>query len=300
MIQKVFKSILLGALPLLAAAFLSHPAEAGLGKVKKASLWGHHLTYQFTTIQNPKVAYDGTAYVYTRSDGSRENRVILNTVFFKREAIDIWNDFQAASKPGKTSSMKMSDLFQQLTEVGNRLEKGKKLSGKKRKELISQLESLKEELKYAAWYDTYKRALSRNKTSGEAQKDFIRQFIQIRMKTIEYHELSHLLDEIRWAKSSQSRTTFFSQTEVRAFITELAYGANPQDSLWQVASGVIDEIKRGKNLDSSVSKLKGVLGLARNLSLPASKNSLTGLCHLSRKNSQQMATQLYRRYRQST
>lgn len=49
-------------------------------------------------------------------------------------------------------------------------------------------------------------------------------------KLITWHELSHLLDE------KQKNT---SQSEVKAFLTELVYGKNPQDVLWQLKHQLI-------------------------------------------------------------
>src|SRR5262249_16796858 len=103
------------------------------------------------------------------------------------------------------------------------------------KELQLQLEDL-------AWHPLYEAALQDAKDKKAAQRRFADQFTQIRLDTIERHEVAHLIDLKE--NSTPSDPHFEKYSELNAFYTELAYGARPKDVMAQALSGLIDELNR--------------------------------------------------------
>jgi len=264
------------------------PALA-LANQKPLSIWGQELNYEVVSLSNKHRSYDGLAIRLNRS-GKKINRVILNTAYFQQEATEIWEDFQYNPKPSVIVSPNL------MTFLVNLMETNRNFSQKQ--SLISQLGELKEQLQYAAWQKVYAKA--KNK------KEFIRLFIQTRKKTIEYHELSHLLDAVLWEKQQltshemRDEKQFAHDTEVRAFLTELVYGPNPQDSLWQIVTGVLQEIKQGRSIDYSVEKLKDILVMAQAINWIPRGELLCFLCFLSKESATDIATKLYHRYTLAT
>lgn len=200
--------------------------------------------------------------------------MVINTAFFEKEAKELWTSFQNK----KNLSY---DLSPNLMSFLDRLNKNHGDQS-----LITDLLELKAQLQQAAWLDTYQKVLQKNKNAFQAKKDFIKIFRQTRIQTITWHELSHLLDE------KQGQT---SQSEVKAFLTELVYGQNPQDVLWQLISGVVDEVEKGNAMDDSIQKLKDVLMAAHNMPWLAQGEQVCFLCFLSKKQVQEIALWAYQK-----
>lgn len=291
MIRTVFKKWFLAllALPVLLCAFQAH---ASIGQKKRAVVWGREISYHYIPVNNERVRYDGTAYVATDKKGNRENRLVLNSAFFKKEADGIFDDFEKEPNPSTGLQVNLEEFVAVLFDAERRLKEGEGLDGDEKKKLLLHLQDLENQLKYAAWFDIYRK--SKNKS------DFVRAFAKIRGATIEYHELSHLRDELEWAELAggdspelkRDDSVFWNQTEVRAFLTEMAYGVNPRDSLFQAVAGGIQEIRRGKNMDFSVQKLNSVLQIAQKLS-PMSANGFDCLCCLTVEHARAIARRIY-------
>ena len=216
---------------------------------KVAEIWGHRVAYQLVILKDKSQSDDGKALVISR--GKKQfNRVVVNTTYFEKEALEIWKTFESTRPP----------LFQ--------YHPAPVLS-------VDQWHDLKKQLQYVAWHPVYLKAKAGHRNTRSARRDFVKTFREIRTRTIEYHELSHILDQ-NLMLGDLGRADFGSLSETRAFITELAYGENPLDSLWQGAAGALDEMRRGKNVDSSRLKMKMVLEATQTpltlLSRSATKN----------------------------
>ena len=276
----------------LLEVFLAGGVQASSGVRKTATLWGHTVSYRFIPINNERVRYDGTAYVAADKKGNRENRLVLNSAFFKKEAELIFGDFEKQPNPSIGLRVDLAEFIAVLSSAEQRLGEGDGLKGDQKKKLLTHLRDLEHQLQYAAWYGIYKRSKDEN--------DFARAFAEVRASTIEYHELSHLRDELEWAglagpdspELKRDDAVFWNQTEVRAFLTELAYGSNPRDSIFQAVTGGIQEIERGKNMDFSIQKLNSVLKIAQKLS-PMPMNGFACLCCLTVEHSRIIARQVY-------
>lgn len=269
---------------------LDAPAFA-LTEQKTAFIWGKTISYELQMIHNPAVKYDGEAYI------RMGNHVVLNTAYIRKEAEGLWDTFQSSSKPAWQDSLSLQEVLASLTLLNHRDTFSHQLSSSEKKKLLSTLEKLEAHFAYAAWYPTY-----RQTTGKEA---FVRSFIRTRKNAILYHELSHLVDQEEWGAKKhpgnvlRNANLFAFHTEVRAFLAELAYGDNPHDVLWQVLTGVVEELQNGQNIDYSIRKLTGVLHYAENAETMTSLNGIDlfkALCFISRGPSKAMAFLLYRDY----
>jgi hypothetical protein len=81
--------------------------------------------------------------------------------------------------------------------------------------------------------------------------------MESRLKTIELHEVSHLID-MRGVEDIQGEA-FERFTELNAFYTELAFGSNPHDVMAQGLAGLLDELRQGRPVDYSIQKVATVL-----------------------------------------
>ncbi len=269
--QVILLSVILGGL------FLAPFSYASVQE-KQATLWGETFSYQLVILTKRNVSYDGKAFT-VESGAKKIRRVVLNNVYFEKEGIELWNEFTKGKPPSLAESPQLMDF---LVELKSFNERG-------RNNLVDQLAALKNQLQYAAWYDIYHQSPSK--------KEFIKKFINIREQTIEYHELSHLLDEIELEQGKGNADEKFAHdTESRAFLTELVYGANPRDSLWQVVTGVLDEIKAIGPSDDSVHKLTQFLETARNVPWIPHGNELCFLCYLSHSYAEEVAKLAYAHY----
>lgn len=254
---------------------------------KEATLWGETFSYQLVILTKSNVSYDGKAFTI-KSGAKKIRRVVLNNAYFEKEANELWNSFLNGTNPSLVGSPQLMAFLAQL----------KSLHGNNNSSyLLDQLVLLKRQLQYASWYDIYKKKLEQTKNSSQAKKEFKKEFIQLRMATIEAHELSHLLDEIHLEQGQgKADEQFAHDTEVKAFLTELVYGANPRDSLWQVVTGALDEIKAVGPSDDSIHKLTQFLETARNVSWIPHGNELCFLCYLSHSHAEEVARLVYRNY----
>lgn len=266
-------------------------------------LWGEAISYELTTVKSGRVSYDGSAYVARDEKGGPANKVVINTVFFEKEAGELWEFFSSGAKPGNSDMSNRSDLASSLIAIEKRITDGTGLSGKEKRDILGQLEWLERELKIAAWHPVYRKVVTEKGNSATARRYFTEMFSEIRKSTIEIHELSHLLDERRvgdrtwadWADPEKRR--FVRDSEIRAFITELAYGCNPRDTLWQAVSGVKDEVSRGRDVDASLSKFADVLRAAEKTGILDVRGIVACLCTLSNEQSRMIALRLYEDYR---
>ena len=296
------KSVLLFLIPgILSAAGFPEAQAAQTRKVKV--VWGEAIAYELSTVPDSSVRYDGTAFVVRREENEPVNRVIINTAYFEREAENLWDFFSSGIRPGASSLSRRPDLALSLIALEEKISNGGALSGTEKKEILEELELLERELKIAAWYPVYNKAVTEKKNAAAARRYFIQLFSDIRKSTIEFHELSHLLDERRLRAglsaefSGPEQRRFARDSEIRAFITELAYGCNPRDSLWQAVSGVKDEVKQGRDVDASLSKFADVLRASEKTGIPGVRGIVACLCTLSTEQSRAIALRLYDGYR---
>lgn len=246
---------------------------------KKASLWGETFSYQLVILTKKNAIYDGKAFTVERG-AKKIRRVVLNNAFFEKEGLELWNEFIKGTPPSLAGSPPLMEFLDKL----------KSFNGSEINNLVDQLTILKNQLQYASWYDVYQQA------KGDKKK-FVKQFVKLREETIEYHELSHLLDEIRLERRKGSTDEKFAQdTELRAFLTELVYGENPRDSLWQVVSGVLAEIKMSSVSDYSIHKLVEVLEATRTIPWVARGDELCFLCYLTPSHAQEVGNLAYQDY----
>ncbi len=257
--------------------FFSLPVSASV-QTKRAEIWGRPIEYQRVVLKNNKVDYDGKSFVVKQGEETI-NRVVINTAFFEKEADAIWKNFER-KKGGIHHS---PDLMTFL----NRLQSGDHHS------LLADLLELKEQLEWAAWHPLYEEIRRGEENETKARKTFVRRFRETRMKTVEWHELSHLLDEMGGIKKEEREA---QATEVKAFLTELVYGDNPQDSFWQVVATVASEIRKGENIDYSLNKLQGVLEAVCQMPWYVQGEKVCFLCYLSKERSAEVALWAYRNY----
>lgn len=270
--------------------------------LKTATLWGRTIRYEVVTISNARLSYDGSAFAFDSKDGTKVYRLVLNTAFFAMEAGQIWDGFANQKKLLQPNVSQWKDFVPSLVGLHQQFAKGEGLAGVQKKVVLQQLQHLDGQLEAAAWYPLYRQISLEYKNQAVAKEKFVRQFSAIRKSTIEFHELSHLLDEMvlqetKGKVSPAAQERFLADSEMRAFVTELAYGQNPRDSLWQAVSGVSDEIRRGKNVDSSLQKLAQVLTVIQKTSTLDQGRVVACLCSLSRDKFRGLAYQLYRGFR---
>lgn len=270
--------------------FSSNLARASVTQ-KSLSIWGHEVNYQLVILQNPELSYDGATFKLNPSN-AQKNRIVLNTVFFKKEALEMWDDFKTTSQPSFTTSPDLMGFLSDLMVMNRQMKRLESLTSQQKAVFVSHLKELKKQLQYAAWFEIYQNVSQASKSSSQARMHFVRLFTQIRKQTIEYHEASHLLDEIQ-RNDSLPGQAYAQDTEVKAFLAELVYGPNPQDSLWQMVAGVLDEIETGRSVDCSIQKLTDVLYGIQTMPWMAKKEMLCSLCFLSKQHAQEIALFLY-------
>src|SRR5262249_54412216 len=118
-----------------------------------------------------------------------------------------------------------------------------------------ELQGIENTLEEVAWRETYRSAWQDNASREMAVRNFVAEFVRVRMFNIERHEAAHLLDlqnnPFKIAKRDDSYEKF---TELNAFYTELAYSPNPLDVMAQAASGLLEEMRQKKQVDYSLEK----------------------------------------------
>lgn len=287
------KNTFFGAtLVIMALGIMIPQADASFQR-KEAVIWGEKLSYVIETVKRNGVDYDGMTSVYKGPDGRPSFRLVLNAANLSREAQQLWEEFRKNPKPSQVKTGPLLPFIEDLGGMNRKIHDRQSFSLDQRKKMLTELKTLEQGLKYSAWYSVYE--------SSSSRQDFVRQFVQIRLATIEFHELSHLLDEIKGERgktktASRDMGKFAHQTEVRAYLTEMAYGSNPQDVLWQVVSGVLQETREGKNTDYSIQKLMDTLQAASLLPEFKKVDAYVCLCKISRTHSYFLASRIYKVY----
>lgn len=216
-------------------------------------LWGTTISYQFILKEDPKVKFDGEAF-FRKEGGQRINYVVVNTAFFRKEALELFSRFkQTKMDAGFPSMAKLKNLegvLLPLQEVN--LQKDTISSAH-----FEDLKHLQNALEKLAWSELVQDSLRSTNSEEEAFNQFLSRFTKIRVDTIERHEAAHLID-IQGTKGDHL-PGFDKKTELGAFFTELAYGPNPQDVMAQAIAGLLDELKKGKPVDYSIEKVTTTL-----------------------------------------
>ncbi len=228
-------------------AMAASPGGKAEGETRQQVLWNQPVNYQFSVTENPNLSYDGEAY-QKMIEGKIVNFVMMNKVFFEREAKDL---FRRLNQNDKTQDIK--PLESEILSLNLVSGKTAKINEKTK----ATLKNLNAALELLAWRELHRESLNSTPSEDAAEKLFIEKFTQSRMKTIEYHEVAHLLDLARDANRETPQFEKFS--ELNAFYTELAYGDNPLDTVAQAVTGLIDELNRGKMVDYSTDKIGSIL-----------------------------------------
>src|SRR5262245_4994188 len=228
-----------------------------LGSVKTLNIWGSEIHYRLLIQTDSHVDFDGRAFIQN-DQGRKTPCVVLNNAFFEKEASALFRRFRRH----RTDLASVETVTHpELMNFEDRLLKSKNpslpSSSLLTPSLKNSLKKLQTSLEDIAWFQTYQRSLENSSTLEEAERQFVEQFSAQRMKTIEYHEATHLYDMQR---SEDIESPAFKRfTEANAFYAELVYGDNPHDVMAQALAGVLDELNRGKVVDYSVDKVLSVL-----------------------------------------
>ncbi len=258
-------------------AFADKSTSNFSGEVRSLSIWNQAIKYEYSVKQDQTVDYDGEAFVKDQ-DGRKVNVVIMNKIFFKKEAQNLFRKFKHSDPANIALSEEELNLLEKKLSLG---QSDKLFDFSGRNDLKSAVKRLQAALEYKAWHGIYQDSLKNNSSSNKAESDFAEKFSQIRMKTIEYHEVSHLADISNARK--QPRSDFERFTELNAFYTELAYGENPWDVMSQAMTGIVDELTQQKSVDFSIEKVATALQILKN---GRSKNNFNNLLQLTQLNQQ--------------
>lgn len=244
-------------------------------ETRSLSIWNQAIKYEYSVKQDESVDYDGEAFVRNQ-DGRKVNVVIMNKIFFKKEAQNLFKKF----KHSDIENIALSEEELTLLEKKLSLGQADQLFGfAGRNDLKSAAKRLQAAFEYKAWHDIYQDAIKNNSSISKAESEFSEKFSQIRMRTIEYHEVSHLAD-LSKAKGN-IRSDFEKFTELNAFYTELAYGENPWDVMSQALTGVVDELTQQKSVDFSIEKVASAIKVLKNGRSKVAFNNLLQMIHLN-------------------
>ncbi len=208
--------------------------------------------------KNPNVDFDGEAS-FEIVNGQKIFRVVLNPVFFEREARNLFRRLAREKEESVRGGFGVNNesllqLEKHLSEMGHDGKSFAKLPLDPRTEL----KMVQQGLEKLAWQGLFEDCRKNAKSNKEAEKNFVQKFTQERMATIERHEAAHVLD-LKTADGKMNEEDFAKFTELNAFYTELAFGSNPLDVMSQAISGLIDEMGKGKPIDFSVDKVATVI-----------------------------------------
>lgn len=251
-IPKFIFTIFLSGLLLFAVNCSASAAVPGRDGEKSLSLWGQEVRYRLTHEHNARLSYDGKALAPSEARG-HFNQVVLNVAFLKPEAEDLFNRMWRAGISFPRGGGPL--LPKGISRLEKRLLQGRSLSPRDYKNL----HQIKESLEWSAWAGVFQGCAGQFPEREKAQACFLENFSRIRLEAIEYHEVSHLLDLSR-KKNIRNTGEFGRDSELNAFFTELAYGANPLDVMAQALAGCLEEARLGKGVDDSTLKLQKVLG----------------------------------------
>lgn len=234
---------------LLACLTASLSAAAASPEVKTRQFDGLTLEYRLQIENNPRVAYDGQAFVRTEG-GKRIYTVLLNRAYFDREGGEIFDRLSKGSEPQRDRA-ETSEGLAVLEADGISLGRIP----------VAKLRGLQIRLENAAWRDLHERCVAAQASARKARKDFVQAFARARLASIEEHEVSHLIDLA--SGGDETSPAFARETELKAFYAELARGGNPLDSMSQALAGLLDEVRRGRTVDYSREKVATVLRFLR-------------------------------------
>lgn len=234
---------------LLACLTASLSAAAAPPEVKTRQFDGLTLEYRLQIENNPRVAYDGQAFVRTEA-GKRIYTVLLNRAYFEREGGEIFDRLSKGSEPQRDSPEAGEGIAVLETDWFSPGHIP-----------VAGLRTLQIQLENAAWRDLHERCVATQASARKARRDFVRAFARARLASIEEHEVSHLIDLARGG--DEASPDFARETELKAFYAELARGGNPLDSMSQALAGLLDEVRRGRTVDYSREKVAAVLRFLR-------------------------------------
>ncbi len=234
---------------LLACLTGSLSAAAAAPEVRTRQFDGLSLEYRLQIENNPRVAYDGQAFVRTVGE-KRIYTVLLNRAYFQREGGEIFDRLSKKSEPQRVREESNEGI---AALEGDWLSLGRIP--------VAELRALQIRLENAAWRDLHERCVAAHASARKARKDFVQAFARARLASIEEHEVSHLIDLARGG--DETSPAFARETELKAFYAELARGGNPLDSMSQALAGLLDEVRRGRTVDYSREKVAAVLRFLR-------------------------------------
>ena len=151
---------------------------------KTLSVWGHEVSYELVTLKNPKLPYDGATFKLSSSK-KEKHRIVLNTVFFEKEALELWNDFQSNPSPSFDSSPDLMMFLNDLSRMDQQIKKALPLTTEQKSSFVLHLKELKKQLQHAAWFDIYRSTLQTSPSVNQARKQFVGLFTNIRKQTIQ-------------------------------------------------------------------------------------------------------------------
>jgi hypothetical protein len=225
--------------------------------LKSLMVWGSDIHYRLLVQTDSRLSFDGKAFIQN-VQGRKIPCVVLNTAFFEKEASSLFHRFRQhttdLASVANITRPELMDFEERLLDSKNPLLPS---SSPLTPSLKDSLKKLQTSLEDVAWFQTYQRSLEESSTLEEAERRFVKQFSMQRMKTIEYHEATHLYDMQR--SEDIDSPVFKRFTEANAFYAELVYGDNPHDVMAQALAGLLDELNRGEVVDYSVDKVVSIL-----------------------------------------
>jgi hypothetical protein len=228
---------------------------------KTLQIWDQDVQYQYLVKKNPNVDFDGETS-FEIVNGKKIFRVVINPIYFEREARDLFRRFLRDKEQSvRGSFVDNEELFQlekQLSAMGQHGKVPAQLSFDPRVEL----KMVQQTLEKLAWQGLFEDCRKNAKSIKEAERNFIQKFTQDRILTIERHEAAHVLD-LKAADGNTDQESFARFTELNAFYTELAFGSNPLDVMSQAISGLVEELDKGRPVDFSVEKVATVISFLK-------------------------------------
>lgn len=270
---------------------------------KTLQIWDQDVQYQYLAKKNPKVDFDGETS-FEIVNGQKIFRVVINAVYFEREAKALFRRFLRDKEQSVRVSLDVDneELFQ-LEKHLSQLDQGKESFAKLPFDPRMELRAVQQTLEKLAWQGLFEDCRKNAKSLKEAERKFVEKFSQDRIATIERHEAAHVLDLKKATKSDTEQEGFARFTELNAFYTELAFGSNPLDVMSQAIAGLVEELDKGKPVDFSVAKVASVISFLKRCPRFASRFSakkmpkccLEMMGEFTHKDFQLTATELYRK-----
>jgi len=290
MFKTLFKIFLI--LMLLGGAY---SAQASLSlkteKPKVLEIWGQEIHYRLVFKNDANASHDGEAFTRFQ-EGEKVSYVILNPILLEKEAKNLFDRFQKKENAfiaSSTEEMKTleGELFNLSPQNQNTLNP-------------SLIRRLKKHFEVLAWQKLYQKAVHENKDLNLAKENFVKNFIESRIHTLEHHEAAHLYDSQRASAAELDSPHFRRFTEMNAFYAELRYGENPYDVIAQALTGLLDEFEQKKNIDYSTAKLLSVLHWLRGKPLHKNYSAFEKLSKIGTSDYQELAQKLFQKNRFSS